>query len=113
MRRIIMAQAEVKDFYANLSGKVLDPTTLGYHKAYMRGKIIELSPVVLNALLLLPANDVNKLASELLKESTREIAQTISAGNAVTFGRSGVTVVMLTMKCQCLFRFCECNVYRR
>ncbi|XP_051128118.1 uncharacterized protein LOC127249387 [Andrographis paniculata] len=100
----------VKEFYANLSGKVLDPNSLWYHKIYIRGKILELSPAVINELLQLPANDENKLPSELIDESTKEVARTISAGNASSFGRSGVTGTMLTMKYQCLFRLCGCNI---
>ncbi|XP_051125144.1 uncharacterized protein LOC127247354 [Andrographis paniculata] len=100
----------VKEFYANLSGKVLNPNSLWYHKIYIRGKILELSPAVINELLQLPANDENKLPSELIDESTKEVARTISAGNASSFGRSGVTGTMLTMKYQCLFRLCGCNI---
>ncbi|XP_051149144.1 uncharacterized protein LOC127263895 [Andrographis paniculata] len=47
----------VREFYANLTQDVFDEESPWFYKAYVRGKMIELSPQVINNLLKLPTDN--------------------------------------------------------
>ncbi|XP_051148695.1 uncharacterized protein LOC127263629 [Andrographis paniculata] len=101
----------VREFYANLTRDVLEEESPWFHRAYVQGKMIELSPQVINNLLHLPSDNPEVFPSALIKESRREVALRLSAWKSDDFGRSGLAATELTMKYQCLFRFCAMNVF--
>ncbi|XP_051113173.1 uncharacterized protein LOC127239189 [Andrographis paniculata] len=100
----------VKEFYANLSAHVLDQDSPWFHKAYVRGKVFELSPRVINKLLKLPIDNPEELPSDLLKDSTRDVALFLSSRKSVDFGRKGLSASELSLRFQCLFRLCAKNI---
>ncbi|XP_051127815.1 uncharacterized protein LOC127249164 [Andrographis paniculata] len=101
----------VREFYANFTRDVLDEEIPWFHRAYVRGKMIELSPQVINNLQKLPTDNPEVFPSTLIKESRREVALRLSAWKSDDFGRSGLAATELTMKFQCPFRFCAMNVF--
>ncbi|XP_051124295.1 uncharacterized protein LOC127246782 [Andrographis paniculata] len=100
----------VKEFYANLSAHVLDQDSPWFHKAYVRGKVFELSPRVINKLLKLPLDNPEELPSDLLKDSTKDVALFLSSRKSVDFGRKGLSASELSLRFQCLFRLCSKNI---
>ncbi|XP_051152416.1 uncharacterized protein LOC127266271 [Andrographis paniculata] len=82
-----------------------------FHRAFVRGKMIELSPKVINNLLKLPTDNPEVFPYALIRESRREVALRLSVWKSDNFGRSGLAATELTMKFQCLFCFCAMNVF--
>ena len=76
----------------------------------MRGKLLDLSPNVLNELLEMPPNEEEGDQMELVPETDIVIAKHISAGRGTKFGRQSMTPTWFTMKFHCLYRLCGSNI---